>query len=231
MKKINIAIDGPAGSGKGTVSKLVAEKLGYLYIDTGVMYRLLTYLVIKNNVDVNDDNKINDILINMFDYDVRDNKVYLDDVDVSLEIRSSEVNELVSLIAGKEFVRKFMVDFQKKIASEKGVVMDGRDITSVVLKDAELKIYLDASFEKRVERRYNEEIKKNMKVSIEDVRQAIFSRDYKDSVINKVLVRSEDSVLIDTTNTTVEEAVNKVLELAKERINNDWSGGSVYRKA
>lgn len=221
MQKINIAIDGPAGSGKGTVAKLVAKELGYLYIDTGVMYRLLTFLVIKNNIDVSDDKAIEDILINEFDYEIIDDKVYFKDEDVSKEIRGKEVNELVSVVAGKGYVRKFMIDMQKAIASNKGVVMDGRDITSVVLKDAELKIYLDASFEKRVERRYNEEVKKNMGTTIEEVRNIIASRDYKDAVINKTLVKGDDSILVDTTNTTVEEAVNKVLGLARERINND----------
>ena len=221
MKKINIAIDGPAGSGKGTVAKLVAKELGYLYIDTGVMYRLLTYLIIKNKVDVKDDLKINEILINEFDYEIKDEKVYYKDENVSLKIRSKDVNELVSIVAGKDYVRKFMIDIQKNIASEKGVVMDGRDITSVVLSDAELKIYLDASFETRVERRYKEEVKKNMTTTIEEVRNIIANRDYKDSVVNKVLVKSEDSILVDTTNTTVDEAVNRVLELAKGVINND----------
>ena len=228
MRKINIAIDGPAGSGKGTVANLIAKELGYLYIDSGVMYRLLTYLVIKNNVDINDDNKINDLLVNEFDYEIRDGKVYYNDEDVSNSIRSKEVNEIVSIVAGKGFVRKFIVDLLKVMASEKGVVMDGRDIASVVLKDAELKIYLDASFEKRVERRYLEEVKKNMNTTIEEVRNIIASRDYKDAIVNKALVRDEDSVLVDTTDTTVDEAVNKVLCLAKERINNDWGGSGVY---
>ena len=221
MRKINIAIDGPAGSGKGTVSKLIAKELGYLYVDSGVMYRLLTYLVIENEVDINDDEKINELLINEFDYEIRDDKVFYKDKDVTNSIRSKEVNEIVSIIAGKKYVRKFIVDLLKVMASEKGVVMDGRDIASVVLKDAELKIYLDASFEKRVERRYKEELNKNMSTTIEEVRNIIASRDYKDAIVNKALVRDEDSILVDTTETTVDEAVGKVLELAKERINND----------
>ena len=221
MRKINIAIDGPAGSGKGTVSKLIAKELGYLYVDSGVMYRLLTYLVIENEVDINDDEKINELLINEFDYEIRDDKVFYKDKDVTNSIRSKEVNEIVSIIAGKKYVRKFIVDLLKVMASEKGVVMDGRDSASVVLKDAELKIYLDASFEKRVERRYKEELNKNMSTTIEEVRNIIASRDYKDAIVNKALVRDEDSILVDTTETTVDEAVGKVLELAKERINND----------
>ena len=221
MRKINIAIDGPAGSGKGTVAKIVANELDYLYIDSGSMYRLLTYLIIKNKININDDEKINEILIEEFDYDVRDNKIYFNDEDVSGKIRSKEVNELVSIVAGKDYVRKFLIEILKALASEKGVVMDGRDIASVVLNDAELKIYLDAEFEKRVERRYKEEISKKMNTSIDKVREIIKNRDYLDSVVNKALVRSEDSILVDTSNITATEAANKVLELARERINND----------
>ena len=221
MRKINIAIDGPAGSGKGTVARLVAKELGYLYVDTGVMYRLLTYLIIKNNIAMNDDVKIREILVNDFDYIVRDERDYFNEEEVTDKLRSTVVNENVSSIACKQYVREFLVDLQKKIAKEKGVVMDGRDITSVVMSDAELKIYLDADFEERVRRRYLEFLKKKVEVSIDEVRESIASRDYNDKVVNKTLVKGEDSVLVDTTNTSVEEAVNKVLELARERISND----------
>lgn len=221
MRKINIAIDGPAGSGKGTVAKRVARELDYLYIDSGAMYRLLSYLIIKNNIDLQEDEKIRDILINEFDYVVEDDKVYFGNQDVTDKIRSKEVNEIVSIVAGKQYVRDFLISLQKEIASEKGVVMDGRDITSVVLKDAELKIYLDASFEERVKRRYKEELKKKNDITRDEVGRIIYSRDYRDEKINKTLVRANDSVLVDTTNTTIEEAVERVLELAKERINND----------
>jgi len=220
MRKINIAIDGPASSGKGTVARLVAKELGYLYIDTGVMYRLLTFLIIEKKIDINNDESIKNILINDFDYKVLNGSIYYKDKDVTKLIRSKEVNELVSIISGKDFVREIMIERQKDLAKKKGVVMDGRDITSVVLKDAEVKIYLDASFEKRVERRYNEEVKKNMNSSFDTVKEIIKNRDYNDILINKTLVKSEDSVVVDTTNTTIEEAVNKVLELAKEMISN-----------
>lgn len=219
--KINIAIDGPAGSGKGTVAKLIAEKLGYLYVDTGAMYRLLTYLMIKNGVNISEDEKINDLLINEFDYKVIDGRVICNDEDVTDKIRNKDVNELVTFVAGKPYVRSFLVELQKAMASEKGVVMDGRDITSVVLKDAELKIYLDADFEERVKRRYTEEIKKGKNSTIEEVRNIIRLRDDNDMNNNKTLVKSEDSIVVDTTKTTVEEAVEKVYKLAKERIGND----------
>ena len=226
--KINIAIDGPAGSGKGTVAKLVAERLGYLYVDTGAMYRLLTYLMIKNGVSLNEDERINDLLINEFDYEIVKGRMICGDEDVTDKIRSKEVNEIVTFVAGKSYVRKFLVELQKSIASEKGVVMDGRDITSVVLKDAELKIYLEADFEERVKRRFLEEIKKDKDSTIEEVRKIIELRDYNDINNNKTLVKSDDSIVVNTTHTTVEEAVNKVYELAKEVIGNDWGGCCVY---
>jgi len=228
MKKINIAIDGPAGSGKGTVARLVADRLNYNHVDSGVLYRLLTYIAIKNNLDINDECIVENLLKKDQDLYIYNKSVIYNGEDVTNEIRSKEVNELVSIVAGKSFVREKIVKILQAIAKDKGVVMDGRDIASVVLKDAELKIYLDASFEKRVERRYKEEINKNMNTTIEEVREVISSRDYKDSVINKALVRTNDSILVDTTNTTVEEAVQKVLDLAKERINNGWGSSSVY---
>lgn len=221
MKKINIAIDGPAGSGKGTIAKLIAKKLDYLYIDTGMMYRLLTLLIIKNNIEITDDKSITDLLINEFDYVIENERVFFKGEDVSEKIRSDEVNRLVSIVAGKKYVRSFMVDLQKNIASEKGVVMDGRDITSVVLKDAELKIYLDADFEERVKRRYEEEINKGRNSSIEEVRVIIKNRDYNDIVNNKTLVRAEDAIVVDTTHVAIDEVVSRVYELAKERISND----------
>lgn len=221
MKKINIAIDGPAGSGKGTIAKLIAKKLDYLYIDTGMMYRLLTLLIIKNNIEITDDKSITDLLINEFDYVIENERVFFKGEDVSEKIRSDEVNRLVSIVAGKKYVRSFMVDLQKNIASEKGVVMDGRDITSVVLKDAELKIYLDADFEERVKRRYEEEINKGRNSSIEEVRDIIKNRDYNDIVNNKTLVRAEDAIAVDTTHVAIDEVVSRVYELAKERISND----------
>lgn len=218
--KINIAIDGPAGSGKGTVARLVADKLGYLYVDTGAMYRLLTYLMIKSGVKLEEDEKIKDILLYEFDYEIIDGRMICNEEDVSEKIRSREVNEIVTFVAGKPYVRKYMVDLQKNIASEKGVVMDGRDITSVVLSDAELKIYLDADFEERARRRHLEETRKGKNSTLEEVKELIKLRDYNDIMNNKTLVKGDDSIVVDTTYTTIEEAVEKVYGLAKEVINN-----------
>lgn len=221
MRKINIAIDGPAGSGKGTLGALVAKKLNYLYIDSGVMYRLLSYLMIKNGVDFDDNEGIKSILVNEFDYEIRDEKIYFNDEDVSDKIRSKEVNEIVSFVAGKQFVRDFLIELQKNMASEKGIIMDGRDITSVVLPDAELKIYLDASVEERANRRYKQMLEKGKNVSYEEVKQSVISRDNNDANNNKTLVRLSDAVYIDTTDMTIEEEVEMVVKMAKERINND----------
>lgn len=221
MRKINIGIDGPAGSGKGTVAKLVADELGYLYIDSGVMYRLLTYLVIKNKVSFDDDNKIKEIMIDEFDYELRDDRVYFNEEDVSDILRSKMVNDKVAIIAAKKFVREFMVDLQKNIASEKGIVMDGRDITSIVMPDAELKIYLVADLDVRAQRRYEQMIKKGENVKLEDVKNNLAERDYYDREVNKTLIIKEDSVVIDSTYTKVEEVVDEILKLAKERISND----------
>jgi len=221
MRKINIAIDGPAGSGKGTVAKQVAKKLGYLYVDSGIMYRLLTYLIIKKEVSFDDKEKINDILINDFDYEIKDDRVYYNDEDVNDELRGIEVSEKVSLVAKEQYIRKFLVSLQKEIASIKGVVMDGRDITSVVMKDAEVKIYLDADIEMRAKRRYEQLINSGKKVSIEEVRKNIASRDYESKEVAKTLVVTEDSIVIDSTNLSVEEVVSKIVSLARERIKND----------
>ena len=221
MRKINIAIDGPAGSGKGTVAKQVAKKLGYLYVDSGIMYRLLTYLIIKKKVSFDDKQKINDILINDFDYEIKDDRVYYNDEDVNDELRGIEVSEKVSLVAKEQYIRKFLVSLQKEIASIKGVVMDGRDITSVVMKDAEVKIYLDADIEMRAKRRYEQLINSGKKVSIEEVRKNIASRDYESKEVAKTLVVTEDSIVIDSTNLSVEEVVSKIVSLARERIKND----------
>ena len=221
MRKINIAIDGPAGSGKGTVAKLVAKELGYLYVDSGIMYRLLTYLIIKNNVNFEDKEAILDILINEFDYEVKDERVYFNDKDVTDELRGMEVSEKVAIVAGKQYIRDFLVKLQKAIASTKGVVMDGRDITSVVMKDAELKIYLDAEFEERVRRRYIQLLEKNKNVNIEEVRENVRHRDYESIEVTKTLVVTSDAIVIDSTHISSEEVVSKIVELAKERMNND----------
>lgn len=221
MHKINIAIDGPAGSGKGTVAKLVARRLGYLYVDSGIMYRLLTYLIIKNNVRFYEDDKIKEILINEFDYEIKDERIFYNDKDITDELRGMEVSEKVSLVAAKMYVREFLVKLQKEIASEKGIVMDGRDITSVVMSDAELKIYLDADFEERVKRRYLQMLDSGKKVSIDEVRENMAHRDYESIEVTRTLVVVRDAIVIDSTHMSPEEVAEQIVKLAKERSSND----------
>ena len=203
-----IAIDGPAGSGKGTLAKALAKKLNLVNIDTGATYRCVALKTLKNNVDVSNKEKIIDIAKNI-DIDLlTDGRVLLDGEDVTKEIRSKEVTGIVSPISGIVEVREIMVDIQRNIAKGKDVVMEGRDITTVVFPNTKYKFYLDASVETRAKRRYEENIAKGINMTYEEVYNSIEERDYND-MHKEVgsLMRTEDQVYIDTTNLTVEEEV------------------------
>ena len=215
MNKI-IAIDGPAGSGKGTLAKALAKKFNLVNIDTGATYRCVALKTLNEGIDINDTDKIIEISNNI-DIDLLpDGRVLLDGKDVTKEIRSKEVTNIVSPISSIVKVRENLVDIQRKIASGKDVVMEGRDITTVVFPNATYKFYLDASIESRAERRYKENLEKGIDTSYEEVLENIKSRDYND--MHKevgALKRTEEQVYIDTTNLTVEEEVEiirKVIE-------------------
>ncbi len=218
MKKINIAIDGPAGAGKSTIAKLVAKKLNYTYIDTGAMYRALTYLAIKKNINFDNKESVEKLLQNNFSFRFIGDKVMLNGEDVTKALREKEVNENISLIVTNEKIRKIMVDKQKELAIYKGVVMDGRDIGSVVLKDAELKIYLTASKEARAKRRQLENLEKGIKTTYKEVLKNIERRDYVDIYLSKALVKTKDAIEIDTTNLEIEEVVEKILKLVEVKV-------------
>lgn len=203
-----IAIDGPAGSGKGTLAKALAKKLNLVNIDTGATYRCVALKTLKNNIDISNKGKIIEIAKNI-DIDLlTDGRVLLDGEDVTKEIRSKEVTEIVSPISGIVEVRTIMVDIQRNIAKGKDVVMEGRDITTVVFPDTKYKFYLDASVETRAKRRYEENIAKGIDMTYGEVYKSIEERDYND-MHKEVgsLMRTEDQVYIDTTNLTVEEEV------------------------
>lgn len=203
-----IAIDGPAGSGKGTLAKALAKKLNLVNIDTGATYRCVALKTLKNNIDISNKEKIIEIAKNI-DIDLlTDGRVLLDGEDVTKEIRSKEVTEIVSPISGIVEVRTIMVDIQRNIAKGKDVVMEGRDITTVVFPDTKYKFYLDASVETRAKRRYEENIAKGIDMTYEEVYKSIEERDYND-MHKEVgsLMRTEDQVYIDTTNLTVDEEV------------------------
>jgi CMP/dCMP kinase len=221
--KINaVAIDGPAGSGKSTISKMVAAKLGFVYIDTGAMYRALTLKAMESNVDlVADPEKLIelsealDIQITPSKEEGRTTKVVLDQVDVSEKIRTLEVTGNVKYVAKIGAVRNNLVELQRKMAeASNGSVMEGRDIGTVVLTDAGYKIFLDASFEERVERRYKELMDKGSSSTREDVEKDLSDRDHAD-ISREVgpLKQAEDAVKVDTTGLTIEQVVDKIVDI------------------
>ena len=222
MDRINvIAIDGPAGSGKSTVAKLVAKNLKFLYIDTGAMYRALTLKAVKEGADFNDQEKL--IALSK-DLDVRlvesggDLKVLLDGSDVSEKIRSMEITAKVKFVAGTAGVRENMVRLQQKLGrASSGAVMEGRDIGTVVFPDAAHKFYLDASSRTRAERRFKELKEKGFDVSFLEVENDVKTRDTSD-MTRKVgaLKKAKDARLIDTTDMTIEEVVDKILAQVKD---------------
>ncbi|MBL7155772.1 MAG: (d)CMP kinase [Candidatus Omnitrophica bacterium] len=222
MDRINvIAIDGPAGSGKSTVAKLVAKNLKFLYIDTGAMYRALTLKAVKEGADFNDQEKL--IALSK-DLDVRlvesggDLKVLLDGNDVSEKIRSMEITAKVKFVAGTAGVRKNMVRLQQKLGrASSGAVMEGRDIGTVVFPDAAHKFYLDANSRTRAERRFKELKEKGFDVSFLEVEKDVKARDASD-MTRKVgaLKKAKDARLIDTTDMTIEEVVDKILAQVKD---------------
>lgn len=215
MNKI-IAIDGPAGSGKGTLAKALAEKYNLVNIDTGATYRCVALKAIRLNVSLDEVDKIIEISKDI-DIDLKqDGRVFLDGEDVTKEIRSKEVTGIVSQLSNIVEVRKNMVDIQRKIALGKDVVMEGRDITTVVFPNAKYKFYLDADIESRAQRRYKENLEKNIDMTYEEIYENIEKRDYND--MHKevgALKRTDEQIYIDTTNLTVDEEVEiigKIIE-------------------
>ena len=214
--KCVIAIDGPAGAGKSTVAKLVAEKLGYTYIDTGAMYRAVAWKTLQHSKEATDE----DILRAVQDIDVRlactesGTRVTVDGTDVTREIRTPEVTHIVSRVAALGPVREKMVELQRAMASDGAVVMDGRDIGTNVLPNADVKIFLTASVEERARRRYDEMKEKGYAVDFDKLKQEIASRDKQDSErAISPLRQAEDAVLLDSTSLTIDEVVTRILKL------------------
>ncbi len=218
-----VAIDGPAGSGKSTVSRLVAERLGYVYIDTGAMYRALTLKVMKKNVDMDDEEGITglsedlDFKLLPGDEDKKSVHVFLDGADVSQDIRKMEVTVNVKHVCKIPAVRENLVNLQRRMASDiGGTVMEGRDIGTVVLPNAKYKFYVDASFDERVERRLAEMKAKGHPVTRSEVEDDLKQRDHTDKT-RRVgpLKKAEDAVFIDTTDLSIDEVVDKIVQHVK----------------
>ncbi|KSU63487.1 cytidylate kinase [[Bacillus] enclensis] len=219
--KLRIAIDGPAAAGKSTVAKIVAGKLSYLYIDTGAMYRSLTYKAIKSNVDVHDQTELTKLL-KMTKIELEPSEkgqlVFLDGENVTEEIRQSEVTNSVSHIAVHQQVREEMVKRQQELASEGGVVMDGRDIGTHVIPDAEVKIFLLASVEERAQRRHEENVSKGYASDLEKLKEEIALRDKIDSEREVApLKKAEDAIEIDTTSLSINEVVDRIMSLVERK--------------
>ena len=217
-----VAIDGPAGTGKGTVAKLISERLDFVYIDTGAMYRCITLKMIRENISLDEEEKINDLLerTKITFKNLEDKQhVYLDGEDVSDLIRKPNVNELVSPVSAIKIIRIKMVELQRKLGEEGNVIMEGRDITTVVFPNAEVKIYLDAKLEIRAERRYKELVERGNNVTYEDTLESIRKRDKNDMEKEMGALKiAEDAVVIDTSNMTIEEVydkINEIIELKK----------------
>lgn len=218
-----IAVDGPAGSGKGTVTKKIEKEMGFLNLDTGATYRCVALEAYRLGISIDDENKIIDIANNI---DIRiDNSgekdlILLNGEDVSKKIRSKEVTEIVSQISSIIQVRKKMVEIQRNLAKGKNVIVEGRDIGTVVFPNADLKIYLDADEEIRARRRYDENVQNGMNISYEEVLENVQTRDFNDK--NKkvgALKKAEDAIYIDSSYMTIDDVVKKIKELIEEKKN------------
>lgn len=216
---VSVAIDGPAGSGKSTISKRAAQILGFEYIDTGAMYRALTLKVLNNGLDPkNSDHVIS--LLGETDIDFIDNHIYLDGEMVDEAIRQNKISQNVSYIAAIKEVREAMVKIQQNMSKSKSIIMDGRDIITVVLPNADFKIFVTASVEERSRRRYKELLEKGeTNISLDLIKRDIERRDFIDSNREVApLVKTEESILLDTTDKTIEELVNTIVSLVKRRV-------------
>ena len=217
-----IAIDGPAGAGKSTISKKVASALGFVYIDTGAMYRTVGLKAVRCGVDTNDEKGVVELLPSL-DIDIRhegvEQHIYLDGENVSGQIRTPQISMAASNVSRIPAVRLAMVDMQRKLAENHDVVMDGRDIASYVLPDAEIKIFLTASVDARAKRRYDELLEKGEKVSFEDVKNEMIQRDTNDSTREFApLTIADGAEVIDTSELTLSESIDKVINYVRENL-------------
>lgn len=212
--RMNIAIDGPSAAGKSTIAKRLAKALHYSHLDTGAMYRCVAYAVKKFNIDADDENSVAAMMDDLKIHFDENGNVYLNDEDVSLAIRVNEMSMLASKVSAYPAVRKALVDLQRKIAENKGYILDGRDIGSVVLPNAEVKIYMIASAQARAKRRYDEYLAKGIEASYDEILKDIEQRDYQD--MNRAvspLKKCDDAIEIDTSDMGIEEVCSAIMEI------------------
>ncbi|MDO5813958.1 MAG: (d)CMP kinase [Bacillota bacterium] len=216
-KNISVAIDGPSAAGKSTIAKMVAKKENFIYIDTGAMYRCVAYYCLTQKIDLNDEKAVEQAIEHIQICLTPDNKVYLNDEDVSNQIRQDQVSLGASCVSKYQAVRSFLVDEQRKMAKSGNVILDGRDIGTVVLPNADLKIYQIASVETRAKRRYLENLERGLDADLETIKKEIEERDYQDTHREiSPLKKADDAIELDTSSLTLEEVVEQVLTLIQK---------------
>lgn len=224
MKRFAIAVDGPAGSGKSTVAKAVAGKLGIVYVDTGAMYRTVALYCTREGISLEQEEAVVaslDTLHMRIQPSAEGQKIFLNEEDVTAKIRTAEIGKGASVVGAYQKVRERMVELQQSMAKELSVIMDGRDIGTVVLPDAEVKIYLDAGVEERARRRVGELEAKGEAADLEEIKKMIIQRDYNDmNREHSPLKKAEDAISLDSTGMTVEEVEQAILDIVAERVKN-----------
>ena len=217
-KQLQIAIDGPAGAGKSTIAKMVADKLGLLYLDTGAMYRACAYYL-KREEALDDESRLPELLGKMeLSFDESGKIIYLNGEDVSAVIRTPEITELTSKVSGNAKVREFLVHKQQEIAGMRGVIMDGRDIGTVVLPEAQVKIFLTASLESRAQRRLLDLAQKGIKSDLATVMEDLAKRDKQDSTReHSPLKQADDAVVIDTSEMSIDDVIKNILLIIENK--------------
>lgn len=219
-----VAVDGPAGSGKGTVTKIIGERKKLVYIDTGAMYRCVTLYIVRNNININDNNQVQSCLENIkIELKIQDNiqKVYLNGEDVSHEIRTDKVNKMVSPVAKLKCVRDKLTIEQRKMGENQDIIMEGRDIGTTVFPNADVKIYLDATPEERARRRYKQNQENGVSdETYEQILESVKNRDYIDSHREIApLIQAEDAIYVDSSDLTIEQVVEKICIIIDKKQN------------
>jgi cytidylate kinase len=224
-KRLTIAIDGPSGAGKSTVARSLARRLGYVYIDTGAMYRSLALRAQERGISPEDELALNPLALSLHIHFVTEGEqthVFCEGEDITEAIRTPEISRLASSISRRKGVREALVQMQREMGKEGGVVLEGRDIGTVVFPDADVKFYLDAESYERIRRRYDEMIEKGVKVDLEETREELLQRDYNDTHrVHSPLKKASDAVLIDSTHHSVEEVVEEMTRIIQEKIKRD----------